>query len=75
MTTSARIRSATRWLAAGAGLAGGAYGTFVITTWRRYGRVVPAKSEEKDELLDTPPEFVVARPGLEPNPMVDMIPS
>jgi hypothetical protein len=33
-------------------LAGGVYGTFVITTWRRYGRVPPAMSEEKDELLD-----------------------
>ena len=52
MTTSARIRSATRWLAAGAGLACGAYGTCVITTWRRYGRVPRARSEDKDVLLD-----------------------
>jgi hypothetical protein len=39
-------------LAAGVGLAAGAYGTFVGITWSRYGRVAPPQIDERDELLD-----------------------
>jgi len=52
MNTRARVRSAARWLAAGVGVAGGAYAAYAVTTWRRYGRALPASPEEQDDLLD-----------------------
>lgn len=53
MSTRPHVRSALRWLAAGAGLAAGAYVAYVGVTWYRYGRVShPAGPEEQDELLD-----------------------
>ena len=53
MSTTHRIRSGARWLAAGAGLAVGAYATYVGVTWLRYGRPRPARSlDERDDLLD-----------------------
>lgn len=51
--TATRTRSALRWLAAGAGLAAGAYAAYVGLTWRRYGRAArPADPAESDPLLD-----------------------
>ena len=41
-----------RMLAAGAGVFAGVYGTYAAVTWLRYGRVPPATSGERDELLD-----------------------
>ncbi len=46
------MRSLVRWLAAGAGFAAGAYGTYVAVTWTRYGRVRPGAPDETDGLLD-----------------------
>ena len=49
----ARLHTVTRWLAAGLGLAAGAYATYVGVTWARYGRVrEPADPSERDALLD-----------------------
>jgi len=47
-----KFRSGIRWLAFGAGVAAGAYASYVGATWLRYGRLRPAKPEEADELLD-----------------------
>ena len=46
------IRPAARVLAAGAGVAVGAYSAYVATSWYRYGRVPEADEGERDEWLD-----------------------
>lgn len=52
MSTELRIRSAARWVAAGAGLAAGAYATYVGVAWIRYGHPRPARRpDERDDLL------------------------
>jgi hypothetical protein len=43
---------ALRWLAVGGGIAGAAYGTYVATTWLRYGHPRAASGAEVDPLLD-----------------------
>ena len=43
----------TKWLAAGAGIAGTAYAAYVADTWLRYGRPRQARGDAKDALLDT----------------------
>lgn len=52
MTGGSRLRMAMRWLAAGAGLAGAAYTTYVCVTWYRYGRPPGPSPDEQDDLLD-----------------------
>ena len=53
MTRAAPIRAALRWSAAGLGLAGAAYATYVGMAWSRYGHPPrPARPEDQDELLD-----------------------
>ena len=50
---TASIRTGARWLAAGAGLAAGAYATCAAVTWFRYGKgVAKPAPEDADELLD-----------------------
>jgi hypothetical protein len=43
----------TKWLAAGAGVAGAAYAAYVADTWLRYGQPRRARGGAKDALLDT----------------------
>lgn len=45
-------QSILRWAAAGAGLAAGAYATYVGVTWFRYGHVARPNPDEHDPLLD-----------------------
>jgi hypothetical protein len=45
-------RTASKWIAGAAGLAAGAYATYVASAWLRYGRPGPAHPDEEDELLD-----------------------
>lgn len=52
MRTKSWIRSMTSMLAAGVGIAAGAYGAYAAVTWYRYGRIPPANDPECDELLD-----------------------
>lgn len=52
MTARSILRSSLRWLAAGVGVATGAYATYVGVTWSRYGHVPRPKPNEHDELLD-----------------------
>lgn len=52
MNAKSHIGRAVRWLAAGLGLAAGAYATYVGVTWYRYGVPRPSSPEEQDELLD-----------------------
>jgi hypothetical protein len=52
MDTKSRGRTAIAVLAAGAGLAAGAYAAYAGTAWCRYGRVPPAAPDEADALLD-----------------------
>src|SRR5581483_7302663 len=53
-------KSTLRWLAMGSGVAAGAYGAYVATTWYRYGRPRLPRSEEADALLDRfMPEYEV----------------
>jgi hypothetical protein len=52
MSIAAQIRSAGRWLAAGAGIAGAAYATSVGVTWYRYGHPPRPTLEEEDNSLD-----------------------
>jgi hypothetical protein len=47
-----RLRLGARWVAAGVGLAGAAYATYVGVTWYRYGHSRRPTPEEEDELLD-----------------------
>jgi hypothetical protein len=44
--------TAARWLALTAGVAAGAYGTYVALTWARYGKASRGRPDEQDELLD-----------------------
>jgi hypothetical protein len=46
------LTSATRWLAAAAGVAAGAYATYVAVTWCRYGTPSDPADAERDDLLD-----------------------
>ena len=46
------IRSTITPLAAGLGLAAGAYGAYAAMTWYRYGRVAEPDRDQRDELLD-----------------------
>ncbi|HET6983388.1 MAG TPA: hypothetical protein VFI53_14690 [Myxococcaceae bacterium] len=41
-----------RWIAAGAGIAGAMYASYVAFTWARYGRRKPARGVSADALLD-----------------------
>jgi len=41
-----------KWIAAGAGIASGAYATYVAAAWLRYGRTRPAGGGAGDPLLD-----------------------
>jgi hypothetical protein len=52
MKSSHLTRSASKWLAAGIGLAGASYATYVAATWFRYGKVKRARNEDPDALLD-----------------------
>jgi hypothetical protein len=45
--------SATRWLAAGIGIATAAYATYVGFTWFRFGKPKPTTIESDDDLLET----------------------
>jgi hypothetical protein len=51
MATKRHLRSAGRWLAAGAGVAA-SYAICAATTWHRYGRTRPAAAKNRDALLD-----------------------
>jgi hypothetical protein len=58
---STRIHRALRWIAGAAGLAAGAYGTWVAVAWARYGRVAAPHGDERDPLLDSfMPRYEVA---------------
>ena len=60
MNAKSHLRTAVRCLAAGVGLAAGAYATCVAVTWYRYGHVPHPTPEEQDELLDRfMPEYEV----------------
>lgn len=61
MNATRCMRSTFRWLATGVGLAAGAYATYVVGTWWRYGHARHAASrEDADPLLDRfMPEFDV----------------
>src|SRR5262245_59087538 len=52
MSTEPWIRSATRGIAAGAGVAVGAYAAYAGVTWYRYGQVPRTATNDRDELLD-----------------------
>jgi hypothetical protein len=53
MTTFAVGRSIAKWIAAGIGIAAGAYATYVGLAWHRYGQVTAAANrDEADPLLD-----------------------
>jgi len=52
MTTPLRVRPMMRLLAAGAGVAAGAYAAYAGMSWARYGHTPPADPLERDELLD-----------------------
>ena len=51
-TKTSGMRAATRLLAAGAGVAAGAYAAVLGLAWHRYGRVRPAEADDVDPLLD-----------------------
>jgi len=42
-----------RWIAAGAGIAGAMYATYVVSAWERYGRKKPARGDPGDGVLDS----------------------
>jgi len=52
MNTTSRVRVAIGLLAAGAGVAAGAYAASVGLAWHRYGRVRHANADEADALLN-----------------------
>jgi hypothetical protein len=52
MNANSRMRSIMGAVAAGAGLAAGAYGAYAGVAWCRYGRVPQPDERERDELLD-----------------------
>lgn len=47
-----RLKPVAKWLGAGAGLAAGVYGAYVISTWYRYGRPPASSREDEDQALD-----------------------
>jgi hypothetical protein len=53
MNARSRLRSTMGVLAAGAGVAAGAYGVCAGVAWARYGHVARPGPDERDELLDT----------------------
>ena len=60
MDTKTSVRRGAQWIAAGAGVAAGAYATYAAITWLRYGRVASPVDEEADQLLDRfMPEYEV----------------
>jgi hypothetical protein len=60
VTDKRRNRTATRWLAAGAGAAVGGYAALVARAWLRYGHVTPGTDGERDALLDgVMPEYEI----------------
>lgn len=52
MNKNRRLGLGARWVAAGVGLAGAAYATYVGVTWYRYGHPRRPTPEEEDDLLD-----------------------
>ena len=50
---NSRLRRAARWIAAGVGIAGGAYGVYAVAAWCRYGRPAAPAPDERDPLLDS----------------------
>ena len=52
MTAKSRLRRMIRPLAAGLGVALGAYAAYAAIAWCRYGRAQQPNAEERDELLD-----------------------
>ncbi len=53
METKTLIRRGATFLAAGAGLAAGAYATYAAVTWMRYGKAIDTPApDEADDLLD-----------------------
>jgi hypothetical protein len=52
MSSQSVVKTGAGWLAAGAGLAAGAYAGYVTFTWNRYGKVPWPSDEERDPLLD-----------------------
>lgn len=52
MTRSGALRSTFRALAAGAGIAAGAYAAIAARAWYRYGRIPISHGHSRDELLD-----------------------
>jgi hypothetical protein len=60
MNAPSWLRSTLRVVAAGVGVAAGAYGAYAAVTWYRYGRVPEPDASERDELLDRfMPEYEV----------------
>jgi hypothetical protein len=60
MNANSFLRSTMRMVAAGAGVAAGAYGAYAAVTWSRYGRLPNTDASERDELLDRfMPEYEV----------------
>lgn len=52
MKKTCNAATAAKWLAAGVGVAAGAYAAYVATTWVRYGRPQPPTPAEDDSLLN-----------------------
>ena len=52
MNPPSHLRSMAHWVAAGAGLAAGAYAGYVGFTWIRYGQVARPANGKEDSLLD-----------------------
>ncbi len=52
MSNKSWIRSTMATLAAGVGVAAGAYAAYAAVSWYRYGRILQANAPEHDELLD-----------------------
>lgn len=52
MTTTSRVRSTLRVMAAAVGGAAGAYGVYAARAWLRYGHVPPPADDEHDQVLD-----------------------
>jgi hypothetical protein len=52
MKRAAPGRTAAKWVAIAAGVAGAAYGAYVATAWLRYGRTARGAPDEADALLD-----------------------
>jgi hypothetical protein len=50
--THQRVRSAAKWSAVLAGIAGGAYASYVGATWFKYGHPQRGQDQEADRLLD-----------------------